>query len=91
MRSYQGTLRKKNSILNTRSKKKVRASRLVRLHSNQMEDVEEVHVSIYPHKIIVFKKSKHPWNFSNICGIFQTDDIFALFGVDCASDSPLLF
>lgn len=45
LRCYQGTLKKKESIFNTRSKKKVRVSRLVRLHSNQMEDVDEVHVS----------------------------------------------
>ena len=47
MRCYQGTLKKKDNIYNTRSNRKVRVSRLVRLHSNQMEDVEEVHVSIY--------------------------------------------
>lgn len=46
LRCYQGSLKKKDSILNTRSKKKVRVSRLVRLHSSQMEDVDEVHVSI---------------------------------------------
>lgn len=45
MRCYQGTLKKKDSIYNTRTKRKVKTSRLVRLHSNQMEDVEEVHVS----------------------------------------------
>lgn len=42
MRCYQGTLKKKDLIFNTRTKRKVRASRLVRLHSSQMEDVEEV-------------------------------------------------
>lgn len=45
MRCYQGTLKKKDNIYNTRSKRKLRVSRLVRLHSNQMEDVEEVHVN----------------------------------------------
>lgn len=57
LRCYQGTLKKKEHIYNTRTKKRVRVSRLVRLHSSQMEDVEEVH----------------------------SGDIFALFGVDCAS------
>lgn len=47
LRCYQGTLKKKDNIYNTRTKKKVRTGRLVRLHSNQMEDVEEVHVSIF--------------------------------------------
>lgn len=46
LRCYQGTLKKKDNIYNTRTKKRVRAGRLVRLHSNQMEDVEEVCVSI---------------------------------------------
>ncbi|CAD1472045.1 unnamed protein product, partial [Heterotrigona itama] len=56
-RCYQGMLRKGDSLYNTRMKKKIRIQRLVRLHSNQMEDVTEVYAG----------------------------DIFALFGVDCAS------
>ncbi|XP_055918037.1 elongation factor G, mitochondrial [Eupeodes corollae] len=57
LRCYQGVLRKGDNIFNTRTKRKVRIARLVRLHSNQMEDVNEVFAG----------------------------DIFALFGVDCAS------
>ncbi|XP_073988417.1 mitochondrial translation elongation factor G 1 isoform X1 [Rhodnius prolixus] len=57
MRCYQGTLHKGDYIYNVRTKKKVRISRLVRLHADQMEDVAQV------------------W----------AGDIFALFGVDCAS------
>lgn len=57
LRCYQGVLKKGDSIFNVRSMKKIRLSRLVRLHSNQMEDVNEVYAG----------------------------DIFALFGVDCAS------
>lgn len=57
LRCYQGVLKKGDSIFNVRSMKKIRLSRLVRLHSNQMEDVNEVY----------------------------SGDIFALFGVDCAS------
>lgn len=45
LRCYQGVLKKKDNIFNTRTRRKVRVSRLVRLHSNQMEDVEEVYVS----------------------------------------------
>lgn len=56
-RCYQGKLEKGGSIYNTRNRKKVRIARLVRLHSNQMEDVNAVYAG----------------------------DIFALFGVDCAS------
>ncbi|XP_062548262.1 elongation factor G, mitochondrial [Armigeres subalbatus] len=57
LRCYQGVLKKGDSIYNVRSGKKVRLARLVRLHSNNMEDVTEVYAG----------------------------DIFALFGVDCAS------
>ncbi|CAG9862971.1 unnamed protein product [Phyllotreta striolata] len=57
MRCYQGMLRKGDSIFNMRTQKKVRIARLIRLHSNNMEDVNEVYAG----------------------------DIFALFGVDCAS------
>ncbi|XP_073827631.1 mitochondrial translation elongation factor G 1 [Musca autumnalis] len=57
LRCYQGVLRKGDTIFNSRTHKKVRLARLVRLHSNNMEDVNEVYAG----------------------------DIFALFGVDCAS------
>lgn len=57
MRCYQGKLKKGEFIFNVRTDKKVRVSRLVRMHSNEMEDVDEV----------------------------LAGDIFALFGVDCAS------
>lgn len=57
LRCYQGVLKKGDSIFNVRTGKKIRLARLVRLHSNQMEDVSEVYAG----------------------------DIFALFGVDCAS------
>lgn len=57
LRCYQGVLRKGDNIFNTRTNKKVRVARLVRLHSNNMEDVNDVYAG----------------------------DIFALFGVDCAS------
>ncbi|XP_077297850.1 mitochondrial translation elongation factor G 1 [Arctopsyche grandis] len=57
LRCYQGTLKKGEVIHNIRTTKKVKVSRLVRLHSNNMEDVSEVFAG----------------------------DIFALFGVDCAS------
>ncbi|KAH8351627.1 elongation factor G, mitochondrial [Drosophila kikkawai] len=57
LRCYQGVLKKGDNIFNARTNKKVRIARLVRLHSNQMEDVNEVYAG----------------------------DIFALFGVDCAS------
>ncbi|XP_003393216.1 elongation factor G, mitochondrial [Bombus terrestris] len=56
-RCYQGMVKRGDTLYNTRTKKKVRIQRLVRLHSNQMEDVTTVYAG----------------------------DIFALFGVDCAS------
>ncbi|CAH0603413.1 unnamed protein product [Chrysodeixis includens] len=57
LRCYQGTLKRGENIFNARTGKKVKISRLVRMHSNNMEEVNEV----------------------------MAGDIFALFGVDCAS------
>ncbi|KAJ8729643.1 hypothetical protein PYW08_001224 [Mythimna loreyi] len=57
LRCYQGMLRRGENIFNARTGKKVKISRLVRMHSNNMEEVTEV----------------------------LAGDIFALFGVDCAS------
>jgi elongation factor G len=40
IRVYQGTLKKGGTIFNTRTGKKVKLPRLVRMHSEEMEDVE---------------------------------------------------
>lgn len=42
IRVYQGELKKGSYITNVKTGKKVKVSRLVRMHSNEMEDVEEV-------------------------------------------------
>ncbi|KAK0449052.1 elongation factor G mitochondrial [Desarmillaria tabescens] len=42
MRVYQGTLKKSNIIFNARTGKKVKVPRLVRMHSNEMEDIESI-------------------------------------------------
>ncbi|SJL15040.1 probable Elongation factor G, mitochondrial [Armillaria ostoyae] len=42
MRVYQGTLKKSNIIFNARTDKKVKVPRLVRMHSNEMEDIESI-------------------------------------------------
>ncbi|XP_023955183.2 elongation factor G, mitochondrial [Bicyclus anynana] len=57
LRCYQGMLKRGENIFNARTGRKVKISRLVRMHSNNMEEVNEV----------------------------LSGDIFALFGVDCAS------
>ena len=41
-RIYQGCIRRGDYVWNTRTGKKVRLSRLVRMHSDEMEDVNEV-------------------------------------------------
>lgn len=42
MRVYQGTLKKSGIIYNARTGKKVKIPRLVRMHSNEMEDIESI-------------------------------------------------
>ncbi len=41
VRTYQGTIKKGESIINTRTGKKVKVGRLVRMHSDEMEEIEE--------------------------------------------------
>eukprot|EP00088_Acartia_fossae_P001887 TRINITY_DN1073_c0_g1_i5.p1 TRINITY_DN1073_c0_g1~~TRINITY_DN1073_c0_g1_i5.p1 ORF type:complete len:778 (-),score=187.63 TRINITY_DN1073_c0_g1_i5:225-2531(-) len=43
LRVYQGTVKRGDSVWNTRTGKKTRLSRLVQMHSNKMEDVNEVY------------------------------------------------
>jgi elongation factor G len=42
IRVYQGTLKKSTNIFNARNNKKVRVPRIVRMHSNEMEEVSEI-------------------------------------------------
>ncbi|KAE8355605.1 Elongation factor G, mitochondrial [Aspergillus coremiiformis] len=42
IRVYQGTLRKGANVFNARNDKKVKIPRIVRMHSNEMEEVSEV-------------------------------------------------
>lgn len=41
MRIYQGTMKKDDFIINTRSGKKVKVGRLVRMHSDEMSDIKD--------------------------------------------------
>lgn len=42
IRVYQGTLKKGMTVYNARTDKKVKIPRIVRMHSNEMEDVQEI-------------------------------------------------
>ena len=42
IRVYQGTLSKGDTLINTRSGKKIKIGRLVQMHSNQMEDINSI-------------------------------------------------
>ncbi|KAF2666722.1 elongation factor G, mitochondrial [Microthyrium microscopicum] len=42
IRVYQGTLKKAMNIFDARSNKKIRVPRIVRMHSNEMEEVQEI-------------------------------------------------
>ena len=57
MRSYQGKLKRGDLLTHINTNKKVKISRLVRMHSNEMEEIQDV----------------------------QAGDIFAIFGIDCAT------
>ncbi len=41
IRTYQGTLKKGDTIVNSRTGKKVKIGRLVRMHANEMEEIDE--------------------------------------------------
>jgi elongation factor G len=42
IRVYQGCITKGDALVNSRDGKKIKAGRLIRMHSSQMEDVEEI-------------------------------------------------
>ena len=42
IRVYQGTLRKGDTIVNSRTGRKVKVGRVVRMHADQMEDIESI-------------------------------------------------
>lgn len=58
---YQGKLKKGAYVWNDKVKKKLKVSRMVKMHANEMEDIEEV----------------------------ASGDIFAIFGVECATGETL--
>ena len=41
LRIYQGTLKKGSNVFNTSNRKKVRIPRIVRMHSNEMQDIDQ--------------------------------------------------
>ena len=43
MRIYQGMLKKGNHIVNVNDGKKIKLARIVRMHSDEMEEIDEAH------------------------------------------------
>ncbi|CAJ2669875.1 unnamed protein product [Trifolium pratense] len=43
LRIYEGVIRKGDSVINVTTGKKTKIPRLIRMHSNEMEDIEEAH------------------------------------------------
>jgi elongation factor G len=43
IRVYQGSMKKGDTIINTRDRKKVKIGRLVRMHADEMEEIDEAH------------------------------------------------
>lgn len=42
IRVYQGSLKKSDTVINSRTGRKIKVGRLVRMHSSQMEDIDEI-------------------------------------------------
>jgi elongation factor G len=43
LRVYQGSIKKGDNIFNSRTKKKVKVGRLIRMHADEMEEIDESH------------------------------------------------
>lgn len=61
IRVYQGKLKKGSHVYNDKLKKKLKVARMVRMHANEMQEIDEV----------------------------GPGDIFAIFGVECATGESL--
>lgn len=63
MRCYQGSLRRNDNIYNARTGQRIKVARLVRMHSNVMEEVFSVFVSnftvIFNHLLIIYLIAIH--------------------------------
>ena len=74
MRVYQGMIKRGDTMVNTRTKKKIRLSRLVRMHSNKMEVCCRHHGCVK--FILIWLKEISEARAGDIC---------AMFGIECSS------
>jgi len=74
MRVYQGMIKRGDTMVNTRTKKKIRLSRLVRMHSNKMEVCYSYHRCVR-FVLILLKEISEA----------RAGDICAMFGIECSS------
>ena len=64
-RLYQGSLTKGDQVVNTRSGKRVRVSTIARMHSNEMEHVDQVFAGILCQLSIYIIQSNY-YNFNSL-------------------------
>ena len=86
---FPGVLKKGDQIFNARDDKKVKVPRLVRMHANQMVDIQEVSCECGEYFIILRIFFYFSFcNFPSYCFVtpqVRGGEICAMFGLDCNS------
>ena len=93
VRVYQGAVRRGDTILNTRTGKRVKVSRLVRMHSDEMEvcGYRSFRQLSCHNRLVLLSPplSLSPPHTQDISEAYA-GDICALFGIECASGDTFI-